>query len=123
MEHIIGKLYEDNAAGRLSSARMETFVSKYEREAEALEARIAALEQQTDAPGTADRVSREKLDEMLRQITEIQELTPGLLFRLIDHIEIGQGYYEQGEHGRVKHQTVKIFYRFQTEATVKTYTL
>lgn len=123
LEHIIGKLYEDNAAGRLSSARMETLVSKYEREAEALEARIAALEQQTDAPGTSDRASREKLDEMLRQITEIKELTPDLLFRFIDHIEIGQGYYEQGEHGRVKHQMVKIFYRFQTEATVKTYTL
>lgn len=123
LEHIIGKLYEDNAAGRLSSVRMEALVSKYEREAEALEARVAALEQQTDEPGTSDRASREKLDEMLRQITEIKELTPGLLFRLIDHIEIGQGYYEQGEHGRVKHQTVKIFYRFQTEATVKTYTL
>lgn len=123
LEHIIGKLYEDNAAGRLSSVRMEALVSKYEREAEALEARVAALEQQTDESGTSDRESREKLDEMLRQITEIKELTPGLLFRLIDHIEIGQGYYEQGEHGRVKHQTVKIFYRFQTEATVKTYTL
>ena len=46
-----------------------------------------------------------------------------MLFKLVDHIEIGQGHYEKGEHGKVKHQTVKIFYRFQTQAAVKEYRL
>lgn len=66
--------------GRPFEQRPHGGACKYEREAEALEARVAALEQQTDAPGTSDRASREKLDEMLRQITEIKELTPGCCF-------------------------------------------
>ena len=123
LEGIIGKLYEDNAAGRLSDARMNGLLSKYEREAEALENRIAAMEGAVEAPEAAEPASRETLDRLLCQITDITELTPTLLFKLIDRIEIGQGHYEKGEHGRVKHQTVKIFYRFQTQASVREYAM
>ena len=71
----------------------------------------------------SSQAPRKKLDRLLRQITDISELTPGLLFKLIDHIEIGQGHYEKGEHGKVKRQAVRIYYRFQAEAAVKEYAL
>ena len=116
-------LSEDNAAGRLADSRMNKLLPKYEREAETLENRIAAIEAVNDAPEQTEQASREKLDKLLRQLTDVTELTPKLLFKLIDHIEISQGRYEKGEHGRMKHQTVKIFYRFQTEATVKEYAI
>ena len=121
LESIIGKLYEDNAAGRLSDARMNKLLPKYEQEAEALEKRIAAIEAEKAEPVPSEQASREKLDKLLHHFTDVTELTPKLLFKLIDHIEVGQGHYEKGEHGKVKHQTVKIFYRFQTQAAVKEY--
>ena len=123
LESIIGKLYEDNAAGRLSDARMNKLLPKYEQEAETLESRITEIESEEAAPAQSEQASREKLDKLLHQFTDVTELTPKLLFKLIDHIEIGQGCYEKGEHGKVKHQTVKIFYRFQTQASVKEYAM
>ena len=123
LESIIEKLYEDNAAGRLTDARMNKLLPKYEQESEMLENRVAAIEAAKDAPVQSQQASREKLDKMLRQITDISKLTPGLLFKLIDHIEIGQGRYEKGEHGKVKRQAVRIYYRFQTEAAVKEYAI
>lgn len=123
IEKIIGKLYEDNAAGRLNNARMNKLLPKYEQEAEVLENRMDAIEVEKAAPVPLEQTSREKLDKLLCQFTDVIELTPKLLFKLIDHIEIGQGHYEKGAHGRVKHQTVKIFYRFQTQAAVKQYAI
>ena len=123
LEGIIAKLYEDNGAGRLSNTRMNKLLSKYAQEAETLEQRLAALQNENAAPEPSFQEAREKLDKLLRQITDVTELTPKLLFKLVDHIEIGQGHYEKGEHGKVKHQTVKIFYRFQTQAAVKEYRL
>lgn len=123
LEGIIAKLYEDNAAGRLGDARMTKLLPKYEQEAETLEQRLAALQNENATPEPSFQEAREKLDKLLRQITDVTELTPKLLFKLIDHIEIGQGHYERGEHGKVKHQTVKIFYRFQAQPAIKEYTL
>ena len=123
LEGIIAKLYEDNAAGRLGDARMTKLLPKYEQEAETLEQRMAALQNENAAPEPSFQEAREKLNKLLRQITDVTELTPKLLFKLIDHIEIGQGHYERGEHGKVKHQTVKIFYRFQAQPAIKEYTL
>ena len=123
LETLIGKLYEDNAAGRLSDARMNKLLPKYEQEAETLESRMVAMETARATPAQSERASRDKLDRLLRQFTDVTELTPKLLFKLIDHIEIGQSYYERAEHGKVKHQTVKIFYRFQTETSVKEYAI
>lgn len=123
LEGIIAKLYEDNGAGRLSDSRMNKLLSKYEQEAETLEQRMAALQSEKATWEPSLQETREKLDKLLRQITDVTELTPKLLFKLVDHIEIGQGHYEKGEHGKVKHQIVKIFYRFQTQAAVKEYRL
>ncbi len=123
LENIIEKLYEDNAAGRLSDARMNKLLPKHEQEAETLESRMSAMEKANEVLEAPQRASREKLDKLLQQITDVIELTPKLLFKLIDRIEVSQGHYEKGEHGKVKHQSVKIYYRFQTEATVKEYAI
>lgn len=116
IESIIGRLYEDNAAGRLSDERTGRLAAKYEKEAEALEERMNAIKNEMEAA-----VPREKIGRLLERITDITELTPDMLFRLIDRIEIAQGHYEQTAQGRVKRQTVKIFYRFKTEAAEREY--
>lgn len=117
IESIIGRLYEDNAALRLSDERTGRLAAKYEKEAEALEKRMNAVKSGQEAA-----VSREKLSGLLERITDITALTPNVLFKLIDHIEITQGHYEKTAQGRVKRQSVKIFYRFKTEAAEREYT-
>ena len=67
-------------------------------------------------------VSREKIGRLLEKITNVAELTPDMLFKLIDRIEIAQGHYEKTAQGRVKRQSVKIFYRFKTEDAEREYT-
>ena len=117
IESIIARLYEDNAAGRLSDYRTGRLVAKYEKEAEALEARMGAIQAEREAA-----VSREKTGRLLDEIINMAELTPDMLFKLIDRIEIAQGYYEQTAQGRIKRQSVKIFYRFKTETAEREYT-
>ena len=117
IESIIARLYEDNAAGRLSDRRTGRLAAKYEKEAEALEERMGAIQAEKEAA-----VSREKTGRLLDEIINMAELTPDMLFKLIDRIEIAQGYYEQTAQGRIKRQSVKIFYRFKTETAEREYT-
>lgn len=117
IESIIARLYEDNAAGRLSDRRTGRLAAKYEKEAEALEERMGAIQAEKEAA-----VSREKTGRLLDEIINMAELTPDMLFKLIDRIEIAQGYYEQTAQGRIKRQSVKIFYRFKTEDAEREYT-
>lgn len=123
IESIIEKLYEDHAAGRLCDTRMNDLLLKYGKESEALERRMRTVESRGEAEEEAERALREKLEGMLRRIIDGPELTPALLFQLIERIEIEQGVYEQSTLGRVRRQTVKICYRFQTEPSHKDYTI
>lgn len=42
-----------------------------------------------------------------------------MLFKRIDHIEIEQGHYEKEAHGKSKRQTIKMIYRFQAHAIIR----
>lgn len=112
LDKIIQRLYEDNAAGKINDERLNRMLATYEAEQKTITAKADRLTKKESNPA---KESRESFFKLLEGITEIDELTPDLLHRLIDHIEIGQGTYEEseleGERGR-KHQVVKIFYRF-----------
>ena len=120
LDRIINKLYEDLAKGVISENRMNKLLKKYEGESEMLERNLALIEQKKESKKD-DSASREKLSMLLNQIIEVQELTPKMLFKLIDHIEVEQGYFEKTDKGRIKHQRIRIFYRFQTKATIREY--
>lgn len=118
LTHILAKLYEDNASGRLSDLSLNRLLAKYEQEARLLEGKIATIQATSHTPHPLEAVSREALGGLLQQLTDVDALTAKVLFSLFDHIEVGQGQYERSEHSRVKRQTIKIFYRFETAATV-----
>lgn len=113
VQHLIAQLYEDRAAGRIGDTNFYPLLGRYER-------KTAALEQQTDAlqpDDGAERLQRlqERLWAIIRRYTDLEELTPSLLFELIERIEVGQGTYEKTEQGRVKRQKVVIHFRFLSE--------
>ena len=61
------------------------------------------------------RRQQERLRSIIRQYTDVAELTPSLLFELIERIEVGQGTYEKADKGRVKRQKIVIYFRFLPE--------
>ena len=58
---------------------------------------------------------QDRLRAIIRRYTDIEELTPPLLFELIERIEVGQGAYEKAAKGRVKRQKIAIRFRFLPE--------
>ena len=59
--------------------------------------------------------SSDLLRAIIRRYQDIDELTPPLLFELIERIEVGQGTYEKAEKGRVKRQKIVIHFRFLSD--------
>jgi len=120
LDTLIEKLYEDNVQGILSTLRMKTMFQKYEAESKAI-----AKQLNTPPEGGVQGDKENDLDKprrLLEGYTCLADLSPELLFRLIDHIEIGQGIYQNSQTVRVKKQTVKIFFRFSGTPITKKYT-
>lgn len=112
IDRLLMKLYEDNADGKISDDRYAKMTAAYESEQAELAGKLEAVERSAPekCPRGGDR--RERLYALLDSVTEVRELTRELVFKLIDHIEVEQGCFEETEHGREKRQTIRIFYRF-----------
>ena len=123
LNRIIELLYEDHLNEKISEDRFYKLLQKYERQGEALKDRInkIATTIQPDQERKTQKLKQafDELSYLLERYSDIQDLTADLLFALVDHIEIGQGWFEKTEHGRRKRQQVRIYFRFFTEP--KTY--
>lgn len=116
IDSLIERLYEDNIQGILSAERMKKLLAKYEAENENISKRLELLDKEK-TENKADKFL--ELKKILENYKNINELTPDLLIKLIDRIEIGQGIYEKTDKGKIKNQTVKIFYRFTGKPVIK----
>ena len=121
LDGIIEKLYDDHLSGLISDSRLRKLLEKYEGEAELVQKRFTALEkppQSTPDP----RQAYEQFYKLVKEYTDVKALDPELLFKLIEKIEIGQGFYQKTKTGQVKVQTVKIWFRFMTKEREYQYT-
>jgi hypothetical protein len=99
------KLYEDNALGRLSDQQFVMLSSGYDTETATLATRIAALEQALSA-AQSRKVNTGKFLKLVRNYTDIQELTYENLHELIDRINIHAADKETTT------RTIEILYSF-----------
>lgn len=124
LDNIIEKLYEDNYNGTISNERFRKLLSKYENESQAISNKIHSI---NDILNNKELSNKKELYNrfynIIKEYTEIDSLNQDLLYKLIDHIEISQGYYEKTENGKIKHQTIKIYFRFINDFIVKEYTV
>lgn len=111
LDALIRRLYEDNVSGKISDERFTKLNAAYEAEQRQVSQKIKLLEKPL-VQETSDKESRRRFMELLDGLADISELTPDLVKRLIDRIEVGQGRYEQTPEGKKKRQTVRIFWRF-----------
>jgi DNA invertase Pin-like site-specific DNA recombinase len=96
LDILIKRVYEDGTLGRISDERMMKFVSGYEEEQSNIAAEIHLLEnklKEYDEKNT----SVEQFMKLTKQFTQIKKLTPTILNRFVDHIDVYQAQREQGK--------------------------
>ncbi|MDD3693232.1 MAG: recombinase family protein [Oscillospiraceae bacterium] len=120
LDALIEKLYEDYVQGLLNIERMEKMLNKYEAQSKAIAEQLNAL-QKDNVQGEKENSLR-KLKKLLDKIINPTVLSSELIYRLIDHIEIGQGTYQKTNSQKIKKQSIKIFFRFSGTPVTGTYT-
>jgi Ca2+-binding EF-hand superfamily protein len=87
IDALYARIYEDNAAGRISDERFAKLSATYESEQAELENSLAALEKQL-AEANKATVDLHMLLKGLREFSEVRELTPTIVNTLIRRIEV-----------------------------------
>ena len=87
LDKLIERIYEDNVLGKIPDARFSKMMASYEAEQNQLVSETAKTE---DALKTMeqDKVDLRAFLETIRQCTDIKELTPAIVNRLIRRIEV-----------------------------------
>lgn len=105
LDTLFRNLYEDKALGRLSDQQFIMLTSGYEDEKNSLESKIANLERSINAV-TECRADVDKFVKVVKQYTDIQELTFENVHEFIDRILVHEPNRE------TKTRKVEIFYSF-----------
>ncbi len=114
IDKIVGKLYSDNASGKLSDARLERMVAELERESAGLQLQIEQWGEKGEAEDIQGRFAA--FYQLAQQYTQVDELTRDMVLTFIDRIEIGEKQLPPGVKVGNQHvtyqQEVKIYYKF-----------
>lgn len=105
----IEKIYEDNFNNKISAETFDKLLSKYENERKITSEKIKRIQESRKKENDNSYLDFFKLVD---EYTDIKELDQDLLFRLIDRIEVSQGYYTKTKKGKIKYQKISIFFRF-----------
>jgi len=104
LDHLFQKVYEDNAAGKLSDERYMLLSNNYEQEQSILRQRNKELQLELDAYITGGERA-EKFIELVRQYSDIVELSTPVLNEFIDKIVVHEADKSSGQ----RRQKVEIY--------------
>lgn len=107
LDGLFRKVYEDNAAGKLSDERYTQLSSAYEKEQTELRERNVILQAELTAFDD-DSLKTDRFIEMVKRYTDFEELTTPMLNEFIDKILVHEADKSSGE--RV--QQVDIYFNF-----------
>ncbi len=107
LDLIIKRLYEDNVLGKISDERFMILTKSYEKEQSDLKETLEALDEQL-AEIEIQKLNSYQFTKLIKQYTEITELTAPLLKELIDKIVLYQSETINGK----RTQRIDIYYRF-----------
>ena len=106
LNNLFLRAYEDNVSGKLTDERYEFLYSSYENERKELNERILILEKEI-SEGTKQTSDIEKFIVKVKQVTELEYLTPELVHEFISRIEVHAPCRKDGK----RHQQIDIYYR------------
>ena len=87
LDKLIERIYEDNVLGKIPDARFSKMMANYEAEQNQLVTETAKAEESLKTM-EQDKVDLRAFLEAIRQCTDIKELTPAIVNRLIRRIEV-----------------------------------
>lgn len=87
IDRLIKSLYEDKVLGELEDDRYTTLMAEYEKEQRELIASVAAMRKTLESTDQK-AVDLRLLLKTLRELTDVNELTPTIVNSLIDRIEV-----------------------------------
>ncbi|MFQ8601987.1 MAG: DUF4368 domain-containing protein, partial [Anaerovoracaceae bacterium] len=100
LDKLFSRIYEDNILGKLSDDRYTRMASEYEAEQKELIALVESSEKELEKTNQAT-VDMKMLSQGLREFTDMKELTPTVVNKLIQRIEIHKNE-KNHSHGHVK---------------------
>ncbi len=107
---LLRKLFEDNAKGLLDNRNYEVMMGEYQAEQAVLAGKVAEIQSRlAEKEDYAGQL--EKLQTAVRDCLDIKELTPLILNKLIDRIEVGSQEVVDGQ----RQQEIRIVWRFAGE--------
>lgn len=115
IDKMVGKLYLDNAEGRLDNDRLRRMMADLEKESAGLKATLAELSVVSPAHEVEENYRR--FFALAREYTQISELNRDILLTFVEKIEVGPKEYPDGTV-KVTHrnqpykQSIRIFYKF-----------
>lgn len=107
LDILIQKTYENSVLGTLSQDRMTMLLTKYEEEQADLKVSIDKIEAELKNYQQRRENARD-FTELIKKYIGIKELTAEIVNSLIDKIEIGEKYTQDGQ----TYQDINIKYRF-----------
>ncbi|MCC8121920.1 MAG: recombinase family protein [Oscillospiraceae bacterium] len=107
LDTLFRKMYEDNAAGRLSDDRFDQLAADFEQEQAVLKERIPDLEQAL-AEQEKQTGNMKNFLSLVRKYTHIQALTPTMLREFVEKIVV----HETDQSSGKRVQRVEIHYNF-----------
>lgn len=115
IDKMVGKLYLDNAEGRLDDDRLRRMVAELERESTGLKAVLA--ETSADDPAQEVEENYRRFFALAREYTHIRELDRDTLLTFVERIEVGPKEYPDGavkatHRNQPYRQSIRIFYKF-----------
>ena len=87
IDRLIKSLYEDKVLGELEDDRYSTLMAEYEKEQRELIASVSAMRKTLESTDQKE-VDLRLLLKTLRELTDVNELTPTIVNSLIDRIEV-----------------------------------
>lgn len=108
VDRLFARMYEDWAAERITEYNFNMLTQKYQTEQDELDEKIRNLKAELESKKQSE-TNAEKWIKLIRQYTDPQELTAGLLNALIEKIVVHEAV--KTELG-FREQEVEIYYRF-----------
>lgn len=105
IDDIIQKLYEDNAAGKITDDRFATMSMSLETEQQELKAKIPEWETELENVQIATG-GLQRFMGRAKKVTPLTELTPELVHEFIQKIVVCKPEYKAGK----RYQSVEIYY-------------
>lgn len=109
LDSIIQHLYEDKVEGKLTQERFDKLVATYETEQIKLEQKVLSLKESISTT-EQKTLNAQNFLKQVREVTDIQELTPELIRLFVDKIVVEKP--EKIEGTNIRKQTIWIYWNY-----------